>query len=424
MISTFLQRLKQSDLLRNSSTLILGTVFAQLIPILFQPLLRRMFSAEAFGTAALYITAVGMLVAIANLKYESAVVLPEKDQEARSIVSGAVWISAVFSIVCFAFIFFNKGRIGSYFELNATESWYLHFLPISVFFVSSFQCFNYYLIRKKAYKASARNKVYRRGAEALVQSSTGLGKYSSGLLLGNLMGDVVNFFGGYRQAKHEGFRFSWNFTEIKQSLQSHWQFPVFHALPSFLNTISLTLPVFIVNAVFGKAETGQFDLSRMVLSLPMALISIALSQVYLQHQAEKIRAKASIISDLKKVSFGLLALSLPLATILYFFAGPLFQFAFGQQWELAGQLTAILVFGQSLKFVVSPLSSTLVALKEVRFSAFWQILYFGAMLYLYLHPGKDMFEFVGRYCVIDLIAYAVYYGLIYAVVWQYENKRG
>lgn len=423
MLATIRQRFKQSELLKNSSMLILGTVLAQLIPILFQPLLRRMFSAEAFGTVALYITAVGMLVAIANLKYESAVVLPEKDQEARSIVSGGVWISALFSIACFIYIFFNEGQIGRYFELNETESWYLHFLPLSVFLVSSFQCFNFYLIRQKAFKASARNKVYRRAAEAAVQSSTGAIKYSSGLLLGNFVGDVINFFGGYRQTKKEGFQFIWNVAAIKMALRKHWQFPVFHALPSFLNTISLTLPVFIVNAVFGKAETGQFDLSRMVLSLPMALISIALSQVYLQHQAEKIRNKQSIQQDFKKVSRTLLLLSLPFSLLLFFFAGPLFSFLFGKEWAMAGELTAVLVFGQTLKFIVSPLSSTLVALQEVRYSALWQIFYFSAMVLLFLFPGATLQSFVWRYCQLDLLAYSLYFGLIYWRIRNFEEKR-
>ena len=97
------QRIRQyftnSGLLRNSATLIVGTVLAQLIPILFQPVLRRMFSAEEFGTAALYVTAVGMLVAIANLKYESAIVLPEEDREADHLVAGGVLITAVMALL-------------------------------------------------------------------------------------------------------------------------------------------------------------------------------------------------------------------------------------------------------------------------------------------------------------------------------------
>jgi O-antigen/teichoic acid export membrane protein len=412
-----------SGLLRNSATLIVGTVLAQLIPILFQPLLRRMFSAEEFGTAALYITAVGMLVAIANLKYESAIVLPKEDQAAHELMSGGVLISGLLSIVIWLLIFMNEGSIVQRFELDDSASWYLHLLPLSVFLVSSFQCFNYYLIRKKAFKDSAKNKVYRRTTEALTQTSSGYLKVGSGLLLGNLIGDCVNFIGGYLQAAKKGFSFSFELKKIMPTLKQYWQFPVYQALPSLLNTISLTLPVFIVNVAFGKAQTGQYDLSRLVLSLPMALISIALSQVYLQHQAEKIRNKQEIKPDFKKVSQSLLLLSLPFALVLFFLATPVFSFVFGSQWRLAGELTAVLIFGQTLKFIVSPLSSTLVALKEVRFSAIWQTLYFVSILWLYFNPGNSIQAFVLRYCLIDLVAYSLYFGLIYTRIQHYEKQR-
>jgi O-antigen/teichoic acid export membrane protein len=412
-----------SGLLRNSATLIVGTVLAQLIPILFQPLLRRMFSAEEFGTAALFITAVGMLVAIANLKYESAIVLPKEDQTAHELISGGVLISGLLSIVIWLLIFMNEGYLVQRFELDHAASWYLHLLPLSVFLVSSFQCFNYYLIRKKAFKDSAKNKVYRRSAEALTQATSGSLKIGSGLLLGNLIGDFVNFIGGYLQATKKGFSFSFKLKKILPTLKQYWQFPVYQALPSLLNTISLTLPVFIVNAAFGKALTGQFDLSRLVLSLPMALISIALSQVYLQHQAEKIRNKQEIKPDFKKVSQSLLLLSLPLALVLFFLATPVFSFLFGPQWRLAGELTAVLIFGQTLKFMVSPLSSTLIALQEVRYSAIWQILYFLSILWLYYNPGASIQAFVLRYCLIDLVAYSLYFGLIYTRIQHYEKQR-
>lgn len=412
-----------SGLLRNSATLIVGTVLAQLIPILFQPLLRRMFSAEEFGTAALYITAVGMLVAIANLKYESAIVLPKEDQTAHELMSGGVLISGLLSFVIWLLIFMNEDYIVQRFELDHDVSWYLHLLPLSVFLVSSFQCFNYYLIRKKAFKDSAKNKVYRRTTEALTQTSSGYLNVGSGLLLGNLIGDFVNFIGGYLQAAKKGFSFSFQLKKILPTLKQYWQFPVYQALPSLLNTISLTLPVFIVNAAFGKAQTGQYDLSRLVLSLPMALISIALSQVYLQHQAEKIRNKQEIKPDFKKVSQSLLLLSLPFALVLFFLATPVFSFVFGSQWRLAGELTAVLIFGQTLKFIVSPLSSTLVALQEVRYSAIWQTMYFVSMLWLYYNPGSSIQAFVLRYCLIDLVAYSLYFGLIYTRIQHYEKQR-
>ena len=161
----------------------------------------------------------------------------------------------------------------------------------------------------------------------------------------------------------------------------------------------------------------------MVLALPLALISIALSQVYLQHQAEKIRNKQTIVESFSKVSLILALLSIPLAGILFLFSDELFKFIFGSDWKVAGELTALLAFSYAVKFIVSPLSATLIALKEVKFSALWQMAYFCMVAGLFYNPGKNLFEFAYRYFVIDVMAYLAYFVLIYGVILRYESQR-
>jgi O-antigen/teichoic acid export membrane protein len=103
-------------------------------------------------------------------------------------------------------------------------------------------------------------------------------------------------------------------------------------------------------------------------------------------------------------------------------ATPVFSFVFGAQWRMAGELTAVLIFGQALKFIVSPLSSTLVALQDVRYSAIWQTLYFISMLWLYFNPGNSIQDFVLRYCLIDLVDYSLFFGLIYKRIQHYQKQ--
>lgn len=423
MIKMYLSRFKESPLFLNSKTLIIGTVIAQLIPVAIQPFLRRYFSAEEFGLAAIFSALVGMGVSAANLKYENAIVLPEKEEEAKHLLIGGVCISAIFSLVCWIILFLNQSIWMRKLGLNGDESWIFYFLPLSLFLVSSFQCFNYYLIRKKAFKDSARSKVYRRGSEAVSQSVFAFVKSSNGLIYGTLIGDFINFTGGLYQIKRNGFRWILPSKTLFVTLKKYSQFPLFHAIPSLLNTVSLILPVIIVNTAFGKASTGQFDLSRLVLALPMAFISISLSQVYLQDLAEKIQKNQTIYPDFRKVTLVLLVISIPLIILLYFFSIPIFELVFGSEWTMAGEITALLVIGQSIKFIVSPLSSNLIALKEVRFSALWQILYFGAMYWLYLNPGVDIYTFIIKYCTLDAGAYGIYYIIIYLVVKRYEKSK-
>lgn len=423
MLKARIDELKQSMLFQNSMKLIFGTVLAQLIPIALQPLLRRQFSPEEFGLLALFLTLVGMLLPLANLKYDSAIVLPEEDKEASQLVVGSVVYGLVFSVVIFVLLWVFEANWMKVLHLKHDQKWIFYFVPLSLFLVSGFQSFNYFLIRKKAFNASARNKVYRRSSEGIVQVVLGFLKLPKGLFLGSLVGDLINFFGGIIQMSRVGFDCKQSKGGVLNAMKAYWAFPIYHAIPSCLNAVSLLLPVVIVNTHFSLAETGQFDLSRMVLALPLALISIALSQVYLQHQAEKIRNKQTILESFSKVSLILALLSIPLAGILFLFSDELFKFIFGSDWKVAGELTALLAFSYAVKFIVSPLSATLIALKEVKFSALWQMAYFCMVAWLFYNPGKNLFEFAYRYFVIDVMAYLAYFVLIYGVILRYESQR-
>jgi O-antigen/teichoic acid export membrane protein len=69
----------------NVLTLAGGTTLAVAVTILASPITSRLFWPEAFGLAALFRSASMMLGAIACLRYEMAIVLPKKDEDAAPL---------------------------------------------------------------------------------------------------------------------------------------------------------------------------------------------------------------------------------------------------------------------------------------------------------------------------------------------------
>ena len=65
----------KSDFLKYTLVLVSGTVLAQLIPILLQPILRRIYTPEQFGLFAVYSSIFSMLVVVAAGKYETTIVV-------------------------------------------------------------------------------------------------------------------------------------------------------------------------------------------------------------------------------------------------------------------------------------------------------------------------------------------------------------
>ena len=414
--------LNKSDFIKSSFTLIFGTVLAQLIPIALQPILRRIYTPEEFGLFAVYLSLIGMVVVAANLRYESTIVLPEDDDKASNLVVGGFFISLVFSLVLFILLFFLGNNLIQLLSLPKEISKWLYVLPFSVFVISCSRILNFWLTRKKAFKASAINKVSRRSSEGVIQT-VGNTFQSSGLIIGNIVGDTVNLFVSILQSVKHGLSFKvYKISITKQQLIKYIDFPKYSTIPTLLNSVSLFLPVIIINQFYSQEVTGYFDLSRQMLALPLALVSMAVSQVLIQKIVEHKQNRKKITKLVTKIALVLLAMSAVGILVIELFGIELFTFIFGDEWELSGRITQILIFSYAIKFVVSPLTSVFIGLEKIKISSIWQVCYFLIICCLYFFKGYTIEEFLILYIVIDIIAYVIYYLLLNFICIQHDKN--
>ncbi len=76
----------KSEFSRNVLTLMTGTTIAQAIPIAISPILTRIYTPEDFGVFALYMSVASLLSTLATGRYELAIMLPKKDEDAVNYV--------------------------------------------------------------------------------------------------------------------------------------------------------------------------------------------------------------------------------------------------------------------------------------------------------------------------------------------------
>ena len=423
MINKLVKQLNRTEFLKNSLMLITGTVAAQVIPIVLQPFLRRVYTPEDFGVFAVYTSLLGIVVSVSNLRYESTVMLPRKDEDAANLVIAGWMISFIMASLSALVLLVFGEKLLALFDVDKDSVWLFYMLPLSIFLFSAYQSVNYYLIRKKAFKVSSLNKVVRRGGEGIVQIGAGFSWHSIGLICGTIAGDLMNFLTGILQLKRQGFKTEWiKKVKIIALMKRYKDFPMYNTLPALLNTMSLSLPVLMISNFYGETITGYFDLSRMVLALPLALVSVSVSQVLFQHLSEKIRERKPIIGQIRKTAKFLGISAVIMIVAGYFLSVPVFKLVFGEKWELSGVMTQILIASYALKFVVSPLSVTFNALEKIRSNSLWQLLYFLSILSLFFFRHLPIEEFLMYYLVIDLIAYTVYFGLMAYQVSNYEKS--
>lgn len=412
-----------SEFSRNTFILIIGTVAAQSIPILLQPLLRRMYSPEDFGAMAVYLTLFSMITIAFSLRYESAIVLPKNNNTAANILALTFIINTVFSISLFICLLLFKDKIALLINFPEEYSIYLFFLPVACFSFSVFQSMNYWLVRQKAFKASASNKVIRRSVEGATQTGTGFLNIPGGLFVGDLAANLSNALVGIRQVLKHNFEFKYvSRKKIGYVLKRYSDFPKYNLLPTFLSSAATVLPFLFINKFYSTETVGYVDLTRLVLSLPLAFISVTISQVFFQQITEKKNKSLSIKSDISNILYLLLIILAIEITVIFLWGPRLFGFVFGNTYELSGIFSQILIFSFVLNFITSAFSSVFITFEKIRLNSIWQITYFLVICSLIFFKEMNIYDFLKLYVLLEVIMHCISLAMIYYISSGYEKS--
>ncbi len=417
-----LKPLFNNPILKNLSVLVTGTIIAQVIVVAFQIFLRHIYSPADFGAFAVYLSIVGILATVSSLRYEQVIVLPANEHKAYSLL----WLAFIVAfIVCFFiaiyFVFFSSAFC-RFIDFPQKYQHWLFYVPLSVFLLSVYQALNYYLIRLKLFRQSASNKVERRIAEGLVQVTAGKLGFTGGLVWGDIAGQTINAVAAGIKIKKSLINYKFNFKLIKNVAGEYKHFPLKNGLASFLNALSLLMPVLFINRLFSEHVTGQFDLARLVLIMPLSLVTASMTQVILQRFTELRNNKQSVKQQAVKIFFGLAALAFVFALVVYFLAPCIIALVFGNQWAESGIYTRILVWAFALKFVVSPFNIVFTVFERIGLFSVWQTAYFVVIFCLIFVQYKSPTQFMYFYMSFELVSSFVAGIMSIFVIKKYENS--
>ena len=420
-----IRKLLNNRILKNVTLLVSGTAIAQIILMLFQLVLRRLYSPEVFGAFSVYMSIVGILVILSTMRYELAVVLPKEDRKASGLVAGGILISLSINILVLIVTIIFKTYIIKWLDFPEEYGYWLYFVPLSTFLFSTYQFFNYWLTRNSAFKAISINKVSRRLSEGIVQTIFGAIKSASGLFTGDIVGNAANITAGFYQAKRKGFTFrNLSFRKIRASLRRYSSFPKYQTIPAVLNTASMLLPVFFINKFYSSETAGYFDLSRQMLIVPISFITASLSQVLLKELSDRVKNNAKLTPSILKTAMYLSIGIIPFMVVIMIWGEGLFSFFFSETWRVSGSYSAILAPAFAVQFIVSPLSISFTVLEKLKVLAAWQICYFGAVISLLYLTDLPITYFLAIYTGINIVAYTIYFLLIINCTRKYDKRIG
>lgn len=408
----------KSSFFKNILTVFTGSAASQLITVFSAPIVTRIYHPADYDTLGLYMMATSIVSPLVTLELHSAIIVSKERKSAVGLMRLSMTVCMVISLASLIIPLFLYPAFESFFHVIGFRKW-LFLLPVSIFLGGYNTVFGAWLNRNSQFKAISENKIVLAVLTPLI--SIGIGVFIAGplglmvgLVGGNLLAAILITYrvgtGIFRSL------FSARVTGLWQQYSS---FPKYMLASNFFNVITNQLPVMILGSIpnVAKGAIGSYNLANRMLGMPSQILAGSVSEVFRQRVSADLNATGDCRQVFKKTFMLLLGIGLmPMAII--FFCGPwLFSFFFGSAWAEAGRYAVIMAPFFLFKFVVSPLSFTIIAAMRLRMSLYIDILLLSALLVMYLAAKRGGFN---EYQV--LILYSVVYSSIYLLTLYFSYK--
>ena len=420
-----IQRLKsKSEFSRHVLKLMVGTTIAQAIPIAISPILTRMYTPEDFGLLALFVAIISIFGSIANGRYELAIMLPDKDEDAINIFALGFIITSSISLFLFILVVLFNEYLTVILGNEEIKFW-LYFAPIAVFLMGLWNILNYFNNRRKNYKDIANATIVKSIITVVIQLSVGLLKQgATGLISGQILSQL---FANTKLAKNiikDKILIS-KISKVKiiALAKRYKDFPKYSMWAILANTLSTHLINILISTFYSVATLGFYSLVQRVLGVPSSLVGGAIGQVFFQEATKEKQQTGRAINSFNSTIKKLLIIGLLSFGILFFIVEDLFAFMFGESWRIAGSYAQIVMPLFFIRFVVSSLTVVNSIFEKQKISLVWQILLLILAL-LSLYIGSIYFVDFESYLMLFTVIISIHYLVLYFILFRVSHKGG
>lgn len=339
---------------RNVSTLAVGNVSTQIIIVTGSIILARLYGAEEFGHLTLF-TSLGAILAIFTTgRYEYAIQLPENEQDGKSLVH-LIWFIAFFVSVFYLIIIFitHFFYIGRYTELVHSNIFYL--FPVYTFFAGILSSLQYWNLRKKNYKRTAKITIAQATVSTSVSIFLGLLAIRFGLIVGVISGFLTAII--VLLMFYPDLIFFSKKEDKNKMAANYVSFPKFMLFSDFAATLNQQFMPIIFTSLFSSSVVGLYAMANRMLKLPSIVLTSSISDVFKNESIDRIRATGNCEQLYKNTIKKLITIALPSYTAAFFLCPFLFRNILGSNWEISGSYAQILCLLLFFEFITVPLNS-------------------------------------------------------------------
>jgi O-antigen/teichoic acid export membrane protein len=354
-----LVKILKANELKNIVILSGGTIVAQIIGLIAQPIATRLYTPNDFGVMAIILSLIGLFSSSLNGQYHLSIVTAKSDKEANSVAALAIYfgliVSVIVSIGIIIYTLLNPITFAS------AGLWIYISIPF-IILSGITNVISSYNNRFKQYKLLATVSLYRSIGSNLVKIGLGFAKIG---FIGLIFSFIISILAGIRK-QSEFFRKNWKeiFSTRKAVLilllKKYKNQPLYSAPGIFAVSYSVSIIPLFIASLYGIKELGYYALATATLSLPFSLVTGNIGTVYFR-QASKEKSDTGIFYNSFKSSLVLLVLvSIVPFLSLAFFSETLFAFVFGSAWFRSGTFVFLLLPWQWMNFIGGALACSLI----------------------------------------------------------------
>ncbi len=406
----------KGEFFKNVVTLMTGTIAAQLFTVAVSPILTRLYTPADFGIFALFTAMNAVLSIVAAARYETAVMLPRDDGDALNIVVLSGIITLIFTTLLQTGIFVFEAQILAIADTPLMGKW-IHFLPLSVALTSCSQILVFWNNRGKRFRQLAIARFLHGTGIGSTQCLLGYAVASPiGLIIGHMTGHVLGIAALLKAnlASMAEWRHVVTSPAIRKNARRYRRFPLFSLWGALFDSSATQVPLFVVASFHSASDTGLFGFTVKVLSLPLFLISSAISEVLYQKTTQLDNTSPAALGRYIVGIFILLAsIATPFCAVFMLFGVEIFSFVFGENWAMAGEFAGPLSIAAGARFMVSPLSVVLNLNHNVKKAVAWQVTYFFTLTAVLLLCSQQSMSFLlDAFVAHEIVLFALYFGII------------
>lgn len=365
--SRLLEKIKkhfQNHFLKNVLTLLSGTAIGQLVPILISPILTRLYTPEEVGAYSIFFASSNILAIIASGRFEFAILIPKKINDAKEIVHTALIFLMLFLLLFTCLFFLFKNQIAQLIGLSSVENAVL-LIPITSFFIGLFQILSYWSNKNDNYKTISKGKIMQGTLTGFIQIALAV-LNSFALILGRVIALLISdiyllnslkktFSGSKRLDIKKSFR-----TVIKK----YKIYPTVTMPNALLNSVSNNLPNYMLESLYSLNETGYYSWGARLIQGPMGMLTNSIQQVFFKKASETYNNDGDLFLITLKMYKNLFFIGIVPYAVLYLYSPQLFEIIFGSNWRIAGEYTRYLTPWLFMVFLNSPLNGLMLILKK------------------------------------------------------------